>query len=160
MHFPIFMIYLQDHSTRKWTKFLLESFIETQPGIFECDDIEVGFILAVYPVAALLAPLVSLAQHSNDGDAVLLLGMVTWSHPLGILQPPAGSFIYQHSHQRDVAKPAGQVKRSHATVVLGINVGSSLQQICDVRQSCLLTGCIVKRCATKPVVIKKQMQDD
>ena len=75
--------------------------------------------------------------------------MIPRTHPLGIPQPPAGPLIYQHPDQGDVAKPAGQVERSHATVVLGINVGSSLQQIGDVGQACLLTGCIVKRSATQ-----------
>ena len=60
---------------------------------------------AVDSVGALPAPLVGLLQHPDDGDALLLPRVLQRRHPLGVLQPPAGPLVYQHPHQRDVAKP-------------------------------------------------------
>ena len=69
------------------------------------NKIQNKLISAVYPVGALPAPLVRLLQHPDDGDAVLLPGVGQGRHPLGVLQSPARSLVYQHPHKRNVAEP-------------------------------------------------------
>ena len=61
--------------------------------------------LAVDPVGALCALLDGPLHDAEDGDALLLLGVVGGGHPLGVQQAPVRPLVQQQPHQRDVTKP-------------------------------------------------------